>query len=312
MAEQLGQAVTGATQIADGVQRASAELTTILDDPVGRRSLDRLLVTPQTVRDYPEIKRSFETYITPDGKAARLDLIQNSRMFSAEAIREVGIVRRKLLDRIDEEDRPTNVRTLVTGPNADWADTRSMTRRDQEKSWIVVPLGVFLVLMIALRDPLACVNLVVTMLLTYLFALGATHFLFVTCLGSPGLDWKVPYFLFVLLVAVGVDYNVFLMARLHEETGTLGLKAGIGRAVAQTGGLISSAAAITAISFASLLTSPLSSLRELGFALVVGISVDAILVRPLLVPCGQWLLNRRSETDRPTTPVSVAPAPVRH
>jgi RND superfamily putative drug exporter len=173
-----------------------------------------------------------------------------------------------------------------------------LTHDDQVQSWFVIPIGVFLVLLVALRDPMACINLVATMLLTYLFALGATHFLFITCLGSEGLDWKVPYFLFVLLVAVGVDYNVFLMARFHEEIGTLGLRAGIGRAVAQTGGLISSAAAITAVSFASFLFSPLSSLRQLGFALVVGISVDALLVRPLLVPCGQWLLHRRSESRR--------------
>src|SRR5206468_8774326 len=150
------------------------------------------------------------------------------------------------------------------------------------------------------------VNLVATMLLPYLFALGATHLLFITCLGSEGIDWKVPYFLFVLLVAVGVDYNVFLMARLHEETGTLGLRAGIGRAVAQTGGLISSAAAITAVSFASFLFSPLSSLRQLGFALVVGIAVDALLVRPLLVPCGHWLLARRRES-RPRGSIASVP-----
>ena len=298
MVAQLGEAVSGAGQIADGVRRASAELTTILNDPVGRRSLDHLLITPETVQDHPDLKRSFDTYITTDGKAARLDLIQRAQIFSAQSMDDVITLRRKLADRLDEEGRPTGVRTFVTGSNAESSDIRTMTRADQVKSWFVVPLGVFVVLIIALRDPLACVNLVATMLLTYLFALGATHFLFITCLGSVGLDWKVPYFLFVLLVAVGVDYNVFLMARLHEETGTLGLKAGIGRAVAQTGGLISSAAAITAISFASLLFSPLSSLRQLGFALVVGISVDAILVRPLLVPCGQWLLNRRSESDR--------------
>ena len=136
------------------------------------------------------------------------------------------------------------------------------------------------------------------MLLTYLFALGATHFLFITILRAEGLDWKVPYFLFVLLVAVGVDYNVFLMARLREESDLLGLRTGIVRAIAQTGGLISSAAAITACSFASFLFSPLGSLRQLGFALVVGIAVDALLVRPMLVPCGQWLLNRRSESKR--------------
>ena len=90
-------------------------------------------------------------------------------------------------------------------------------------------------------------------------------------LGAEGLDWKVPYFLFVLLVAVGVDYNVFLMTRLHEESQKRGLREGIIRAVGQTGGLITSAAAITACSFASFLFSPLGSLRQLGFALVVGI-----------------------------------------
>ena len=79
----------------------------------------------------------------------------------------------------------------------------------------------------------------------------------------------------MLLVAVGVDYNVFLMTRLHEESARHGFRGGIIRAIGQTGGLISSAAAITACSFASFLFSPLSSLRQLGFALVVGITVDA-------------------------------------
>jgi RND superfamily putative drug exporter len=131
--------------------------------------------------------------------------------------------------------------------------------------------------------------------LTYAFALGATHFLFVTILGAAGIDWKVPYFLFVILVAVGVDYNVFLMARLREESHRRELGAAIIRAVGQTGGLISSAAAITACSFASFLFSPLSSLRQLGFALVVGITIDALVVRPVLVPCGHWLMKRHGE-----------------
>jgi RND superfamily putative drug exporter len=109
---------------------------------------------------------------------------------------------------------------------------------------------------------------------------------------------------------VGVDYNVFLMTRLQEETAALGLRAGIIRAVAQTGGLISSAAAITASSFAALMFSPLSSLRQLGLALVVGITIDAVLVRPILVPCGQWLLNRHKERRRaaPETPLAAAPS----
>jgi RND superfamily putative drug exporter len=89
-----------------------------------------------------------------------------------------------------------------------------------------------------------------------------------------------------------VDYNVFLMARLREESNCRELGAAIVRAVGQTGGLITSAAAIIACSFASFLFSPLSSRRQLGFALVVGITIDALVVRPLLVPCGHLLLKR--------------------
>ena len=314
--EQLTKAADGASKIAEGIRRASKEISTILADPVGRRSLDRLLVDRDTVRDHPELLESFDAYITPDGKAARFDLNQDARMFSGEAMDQVVALREKLRDYLDEESEPSHVRALVAGANAESADIRAVTRTDQVQSWFVIPIGVFIVLLFALRDPMACLNLVATMLLTYLFALGATHFLFINCLGAEGLDWKVPYFLFVLLVAVGVDYNVFLMARLHEEAGTLGLRLGIVRAVAQTGGLISSAAAITAVSFASFLFSPLGSLRQLGFALVVGITVDALLVRPLLVPCGQWLLHRRSELRRtesgPSTPRSEGLAHVAH
>lgn len=292
MANELARAAEGAGKIAEGARRARAEVGGMLDDPVGRRAFDRLLINDETVRQNPDLHQSFAAYITPDGHRARLDLTQSDRVFSAGAMDEVVTLRRRLNEFLADADGP-RVQATIAGANAESADVRAMTRADQFQSWFVIPLGVFLVLLVALRNPLTCLNLVATMLLTYAFALGATHLLFVVGLGAEGIDWKVPYFLFVLLVAVGVDYNVFLMASLNEETHRHGLRAGIVRAVGQTGGLITSAAAITACSFASFMSSPLGSLRQLGFALVVGIAVDAVLVRPLLVPCGHWLLNRR-------------------
>jgi RND superfamily putative drug exporter len=300
---ELTRAAEGAGRIAAGAGRASHEVASILEDPVGRRALDRLLITPETVRDHPELNRSFDAYITPDGRRARIDLTQADPMFSAAAMDQVQTLRRRLNDYLGEVEG-LHVRATITGPNAEAADIRALTESDQRQSWILVPIGVFLVLVVALRDPVACVNLVATMVLSYAFALGAAHLVFVTILGAEGLDWKVPYFLFVLLVAVGVDYNVFLMTRLREEAGAWGLRAGIVRAIAQTGGLISSAAAITVCSFAAFLLSPLGSLRQLGFALVVGLAVDALLVRPVLVPCGHWLLSRR-QGPRPATPIAV-------
>jgi putative drug exporter of the RND superfamily len=295
---ELTRAALGAAQIADGALRANREVAAILNDPVGRRALDHLLIDERTVRDNPDLLRSFAAYITPDGHRARIDLTQADRMFSHDSMDQVLTLRRRLSDFLGEY-QGIHVTAKIAGSNAESADVRILTHNDQVQSWFIVPIGVFLVLIFALRDPLACVNLVATMVLTYAFALGATHLVFVTLLGGEGIDWKVPYFLFVLLIAVGVDYNVFLMTRLNEESQRRGLRNGIVRAIGQTGGLISSAAIITASSFASFLLSPLSSLRQLGFALVVGILVDAVLVRPLLVPCGHWLLRRTREVLLP-------------
>jgi putative drug exporter of the RND superfamily len=295
---ELTRAAQGAAQIAEGASRASREVAAILTDPVGRRALDHLLIDDRTVHDNPELLRSFAAYITPDGHRARLDLTQANRMFSHDSMDQVLTIRRRLSDFLGEY-QGIHVTAKIAGSNAESADVRVLTHNDQVQSWFIVPIGVFLVLIVALRDPLACLNLVATMVLTYAFALGATHLVFVTFLGAEGIDWKVPYFLFVLLIAVGVDYNVFLMTRLNEESQRRGLRNGIVRAIGQTGGLISSAAIITASSFASFLLSPLGSLRQLGFALVVGILIDAVLVRPLLVPCGHWLLSRTREVLSP-------------
>ena len=297
--QDLTRAAQGAGQIAVGAAQARHEVSSILENPVGRRALDRLMITPETVRDYPELRRGLDAYITPDGHRSRIDVTQADRIYSAAAMDQVEDLRRRTNEFLADFEG-LHVTARISGENAESADIRALIRSDQIQSWYVVPIGVFLVLILTLRDPLACINLVGTMVLTYAFALGATHLLFVTILGAPGIDWKVPYFLFVILVAVGVDYNVFLMARLREESNRRDLGAAIIRAVGQTGGLITSAAAITACSFASFLFSPLSSLRQLGFALVVGITIDALVVRPVLVPCGHWLMKRHAEwRERP-------------
>jgi RND superfamily putative drug exporter len=310
MLRELNRAAEGAGQIAEGAKRARHEVSAILEDPVGRRTLDHLLINAETVQAYPELLRSFAIYIAPHGRRARIELAQADRVFSAPAMDQVETLRRRLDEYLGDLDR-MKVRAAITGPNAHASDIRALTRSDQFQSWFIVPIGVFLVLLLALRDPLACANLVATMLLTYAFALGTTHLVFVTILGAEGIDWKVPYFLFVLLVAVGVDYNVFLMDRVRQEVERRGVRPGIIRAVGQTGGLITSAAAITACSFASFLSSPLNSLRQLGFALVVGITVDALIVRPLLVPCGHWLIHGRRDPKRAPAAIrpSLAPEP---
>ena len=137
------------------------------------------------------------------------------------------------------------------------------------------------------------------MVLTYAFALGATHLVFVNLLGAGGARLEGSVFPVRALDRRRGRLQRVLDDSTHEESQKRGLRDGIIRAIGQTGGLISSAAAITASSFASFLFSPLGSLRQLGFALVVGILIDAVLVRPLLVPCGHWLLKRTRKALSP-------------
>jgi len=132
--------------------------------------------------------------------------------------------------------------------------------------------------------------------LGYLASLGVTELVFRSLHHGPepwgGLDWTVGFFLFVILVAVGEDYNILLMARVIEEEKKHGVIEGTRRAVAHTGGIISSCGLIMAGTFGSMLTGTLTSLRELGFALGLGILLDTFLVRPILVPAFVVLWDR--------------------
>ena len=133
-------------------------------------------------------------------------------------------------------------------------------------------------------------------MLGYLASLGVTELVFRSLHHGTepwgGLDWTVGFFLFVILVAVGEDYNILLMARVIEEEEKHGITEGTRLAVAHTGGIISSCGLIMAGTFGSMLTGTLTSLRELGFALGLGILLDTFLVRPILVPAFVIVVDR--------------------
>ncbi len=173
--------------------------------------------------------------------------------------------------------------------------------------YVLVTLGVYAVLVMLLRRPGICLYLIVTVVLGYLASLGVTDLVFRALHrgGTPwnGLDWTVGFFLFVILVAVGEDYNILLMTRVIEEERKHGTTEGTRRAVAHTGGIISSCGLIMAGTFGSMLTGSLTSLRQLGFALGLGILLDTFLVRPILVPAFVVLMDRARDAppDRDRT-----------
>jgi RND superfamily putative drug exporter len=173
---------------------------------------------------------------------------------------------------------------LVGGPSAVEFDVRDAAAWDS----IVIPplilLVVFLILMALLRSVMAPLVLIGTVILSFLAALGVGYFVFDVLFDFPGSDPSLPLFAFVFLVALGVDYNIFLVARAREETEKHGTEQGMLRALAVTGGVITSAGIVLAGTFSVLAVLPLVFLTEIGFVVAFGVLLDTFLVRSVLVP----------------------------
>jgi RND superfamily putative drug exporter len=174
--------------------------------------------------------------------------------------------------------------TLVGGPTAVEFDVRDAAAWDSAVIPPIVLVVVFLILVALLRAVVAPLILIGTVILSFAAALGVGYFAFDVFFDFPGSDPSLPLFAFVFLVALGVDYNIFLMARAREETLTHGTRAGMLRALAVTGGVITSAGIVLAGTFSVLAVLPLVFLTEIGFVVAFGVLLDTFLVRSVLVP----------------------------
>jgi RND superfamily putative drug exporter len=175
-------------------------------------------------------------------------------------------------------------RVLVGGQTAQDLDTSTASHRD---IFVIVPavLAVVLfVLWLVLRALASPLLVVVTVVVTFGSALGLTSAVIVPLIGLPGIDPTVPLLTFVFLVALGIDYNIFLLTRIREEVLRLGPVAGVRAGVASTGGVLTSAGLVLAGTFSVLALLPVAASREIGIVVAMGVLADTFLVRTVLVP----------------------------
>jgi RND superfamily putative drug exporter len=174
--------------------------------------------------------------------------------------------------------------TLVGGPTAVEHDVREASERDLAVLPPIVLIVIAVIIGVLLRAVVAPLLLLATVVLSFLAALGASTLVFDLVFGFPGQDAGLPLFGFIFLVAVGVDYNIFLMARVREEAARHGTPEGMVRGLAVTGAVITSAGLVLAGTFSVLGVLPLVFLTEIGFLVAFGILLDTFLVRSVLVP----------------------------
>ena len=230
-------------------------------------------------------------FVTPDGDGVRFLLVTYGDPYSPESLNQI--------ERLKEDLPAMLQRAGLDGAEADVGGqavlaeaARSVSAEDLAGLAPLVLAAAFVVLALLLRTPVAPVYLLGATVLSFAATLGVAKILFQNILGQDGVVYYVPFTLFILLVALGSDYNIFIMSAIREEAREKPLPEAVAAALAGTSRTIAAAGLALAASFALLVLIPLQDFLQVGFAVALGILLDAFVIRTLLVPALVLLVGR--------------------
>jgi len=222
-----------------------------------------------------------------DHSAVQLSLTLNEDPFGATALRDVAALRQGLAA------PAPGLRVLLAEGTARQVDFKAASIRDTNVISPIVLAVVLLTLIVLLRALVAPLFLLATVVLSYVATLGLSLLAFRYLFGQHLVDPELRLIVFIFLVALGSDYNIFLMSRMREEAQRHGTREGMLRALVETGPVITSAGLVLAGTFSVLTVLPIWELMEIGFAVALGVLIDTFLVRSILVPAIAWTVGER-------------------
>jgi putative drug exporter of the RND superfamily len=244
---------------------------------------------PQSALKDPKIADALSYFLSKDGNSTRLTMVLKAVPYSAQSDKDIVA----LEPIVQKAAAAAGLHAVMGGAPVAMSDVQQAVNSDFLRIALFTLVGVFIVLVLLLRSLVAPIYLVLTVLLSVGATLGLCTFVFQDVLGQSGVNYIVPIIVFVLLVALGADYNIFLMSRVREEAETKGTKEGIRIASAYTGSIITSCGIILAGTFAAMMVAPIQMLFQIGFAVAVGVLLDTFVIRAVLVPAiasilGEW------------------------
>lgn len=239
----------------------------------------------------PQLRDLEKMFVSADKTTTRLDVILTDDPYSNEAFKTVATVRETLHQTLSETELESAA-NFVGGPTAEFTDIQDVMNKDFNKVMVIVIIGVLIVLIILLGSLIAPLYLIATVLLSYGATIGIVTWLFQDILGHGGISYIIPILLFVLLVALGADYNIFLSSRIKEESEKFDPLMGVKVASEKTGAIITACGIILAGTFATMAFAPLQMLSQIGLAVAIGILLDTFVVRAILVPAIATLLGK--------------------
>lgn len=236
------------------------------------------------------LEQSLDFYVSPDGKITKFDIILSIDPYSPEAMDAAGEITGALRESLGAS-AIADPQAFASGTSVKYDELRAISYRDFVRTGLLVMAGIAVVLILLLRSLLAPLYVLLSLGFNYLVTMGITEFLYVKVFGYPGLSWTVSFFIFLVVVALGVDYSIFLMARFKEEYRPGEAAPAMTKALATTSGIIISAAAIMGSTFGALGFSGIATLTQIGVGTLIGLLLYATLFMNLIVPAFGFLFG---------------------
>ncbi|WP_068672106.1 MMPL family transporter [Oceanobacillus sp. Castelsardo] len=272
--EQLSEVNNGLEQISDGIGQSNNYLSQL--------NKDKNFFMPKEALENEDFKASLDSFMSDDRKITKMTIILNDDPYSTEALQTIDTINSTLSDGL-KGTVLSDAESGTTGSSATTNDMNDILSRDLNKTTIIVIIGVLLVLFFVIRSFWTPVFITASLVGAYYAAMFITNFIFLSLLGYEGLSSFVPFFSFIIIVSLGVDYSIFLMMR-YKEYPDLSPKEAIVLASKQIGGVIISAVIILGGTFATLMPAGIVLLSELAIAVIVGLIVLCFILLPIFLP----------------------------
>ncbi|WP_099221432.1 MMPL family transporter [Listeria costaricensis] len=290
---QIGQLTTGLKSGADGLGQVESGLGTATDliDAWSKQPYsDSGIYVPDELLQNEDYQKVLDQYISDDGKMTTINVVLKANPYSNEAMNAIDDIN----DQLDASLKGTkleNANIGIGGMTSMNYDTRDMSTADYHLVVVFVLVSVFITLVILLRSLVMPIYLIASLMLTYLAALGYAEIIFTRIGDYSGLTWATPFFGFVVLIALGIDYSIFLMSRFNEYVG-MSVKERMLLSMKKMGGVIFSAVIILGGTFAAMMPAGVLSLLEIATVVLIGLVLYAFIILPLFVPVMVKLFGR--------------------
>lgn len=299
LTEGLDQSVSGLRQVSDGLATAQTYLSGLSatpDTPLAGWYL------PQDVIESEQFRQSLDIYMSGDRTIAKLDVVLAGNPYATSSLDKIDELTAAAQRALADTDF-SEATVAIDGVSSINHDLRGVSESDYSRTMVMMLIGITLILIILFRSLVMPLYLVLSLLVTFYTALAITELIYVQLLGYAGISWAVPFFGFVMLMALGIDYSIFLMDRFKEYK-HLSPKEGILKAMENMGTVIMSAALILGGTFAAMLPSGVLSLLQIATIVLCGLFLYALVMLPLFIPVmvrvfgqGNWWPFMPKRTD---------------